>query len=198
MNPFREWRKSIAVPVVINVTTALVLFLAALMFKPVRHWLFPPETIAAYPLLCTAEPFAKPGSGVLHVEFFIINRTRDTYSREDLARFLATHNPDPSVTPSPDITLTYWRLVDGRPVGRIGRPSLDRDFNYGKGEVSAVVDEKLNRVKISVGHINPRAIIKVSIPIHDLPDLADMDIRRTDKAMIPLEFHDYEQGCYGR
>lgn len=198
MNPFRDWPKTIGVPVVVNVTTALALFLAALMFKPVRHWLFPPETIAAYPLLCTAEPFAEPGSDVLRVEFFIINRTRDEYSREDLVRFLATHNPDPGATLSPDIALTYWRLVDGRPVGRIGQPYLDKGFNYGKGEVSAVVNEKKNLVNISVGHINPRAIIKISIPIFDLPGLADMDIRRTNKAMIPLEFHAYEQGCYGR
>jgi hypothetical protein len=181
MRTFQNWYKEIIIPVIVNVCTALVLFMAAMMFKPVRQWLFPPEDIREYPLICTAEPVIDTANNELIVEFFIINRSKDEYSREDLSQFLVTRNPDPGVTISPDIELKYWRIVDDKPLGRIGKPYLEADFNRGKGEVNAVVDEKENTVRIRMDHINRRAIIKVSIPIFDLPGLEGMDVQRTNK-----------------
>jgi hypothetical protein len=180
-------------PIVTNLGTALIIFVVSLFNNRVRDWLFPPEVIQEYPLFCTAEPYINISNHQLIVDFFIINKTKNGYSRQNLVQILHQLNPDPNLSLSPDIELKYLL-----PLGTMMQPYLEPDFNDGKGNIVPTLDENSKTIKIRVNDIKPRAIVKVSIPIAGLPEQESSNIRRTRKDKIPLAYDDYEEGCYKR
>jgi hypothetical protein len=195
---FTKWKESWFYPVLVNLSTALILFLVMLTFKPVRYWLFPPETIQNYPLISTAEPYVNDSKDKLIIDYFIINRTGKEYTREDLVSLLELHNPNPDLSPSPDIELRYNRFAGQDPIGRIDSVYVDSAFNDTKGNLTAEVDKESNTVRIKIDYIAPRAVLKVNIVVADLPDLDVIDIKRTDKITVPLDYHRYQDACYTR
>ncbi len=194
MNIFRDW-ENITSPILVNLFTAFVLFLVGLFFPPIRNFFFPNE-IKEYPLFCIAEAYVKQPDHKLIVEFFIINRTEEILSRQRLIELLQDYNPDPSTPVSPDIELRFNQRQHG---GKLGKPYLEEDFNDKKGDVR-LDTQQLNVVNITIDKIVERAIMKVSIPIIDIPELAEVaeDIDRTTKVAIPFNYRDYEEGCYKR
>jgi hypothetical protein len=174
--------------VIASLTTALVIFLASLFFKPVREWLFPPAVANDYPLICAAEPVVDEASQKLKVEFFIINRTGKEYVREDLARILSSNTAQEGAASTPEILLTYSRNV-----GTIGTVHVDENFNKDKGRLSIFTPDKA--IQIVVNQIKARAIMRVDIMIDNLPDLGA--ISRMTTAAVPFA-RDYLDACYTR
>ena len=191
---FDNWEKEILRPVLVAVLTASVLFTFSMIFRPVRGFFFPSET-TEYPLYCTAETYVRDDSSgpTLVVDFFIINRTGDEVTRDKLQQGLMERNPDPGTTASPDIQLKYTRQI-----GTIGRVDLDQDFNAGKGELA--LKNSGTDVRIVPTYFQPRAIMKVSIVVVDLPRSSLVGVTRTSQQAL-LDFpaiEDYQRACYSR
>ncbi|MDI5889489.1 hypothetical protein [Halomonas rhizosphaerae] len=190
--------RDIAVPITVNLLSAGLLFSASLLLEPVQNFVFPPEEIPDYPLFCTVEPWLDRDRGTLVVDLFIINTTQNDYTHADLQRLLDTRKLDPKSSLSPDLVLTYWRKLEETVIGRVGEPDRYPVFNLGKGEVEVGVNEASNQVGIRVERISPRAVIKIGLLIHNLPDIETMAVQRTNKAIVPFDFMPYEEHCYTR
>lgn len=180
------WRDQLP-GVAASLTTALILFAASLSFAPVRHWLFARD-VATYPLICTADPVAGP-NGRRIVEFYIINRSRDNFSGEQLQQALDTALTGSGATASATIRLPF----DGT-VGRIERVVADEAFNRGKGELVAAIDGQ--SVRIRIGEIHGGAILRVFIVVAGLPDIGP--IPRDAKIAVPFNYLAMQESCYTR
>ncbi len=188
---FQNWVQQILRPVFITVLTTCILVVGSLVFKPIRSFLFPPEAIPDYPLYCTAEAYVRAGQSprTLGVDFFVINRTGESYRREDLQAFLRAHRPD-EPTVSPVIHLRYSRAI-----GKVDSFVFDREFNADKGEVQIVAEG--TGLQIVVDYIEPRAVLKISIEIAGLPSLGS--VTRATRGAVPFDdLETYERGCYSR
>ncbi len=190
---FTDWPEKIARPIFVSLSTALLIFLGSLSFAPVRAWLFPPERIGDYPLISTAEPHVAKEGKKLIVDFFIINRTKDAYTREQLARLLQSRNTGSGSKPSPDIALKYWRKE-----GKIENVFLEQEFNDQKGQLDIAFQPGSDTVSIKIVDIAERAVMKVSIVIVGLPEIEHGTVTRMTKSAVPLLYEDYQDACYTR
>lgn len=188
----RDWEDKVLARIFVNITTGLIAFLVALAFSPVRAWLFS-SNIKEYPLLCTAEPYADAEhKGLLFVDFFIINKDGNEYSRQDLLSLLRNADSDTSVSRSPDIALHYSRSF-----GKIERVDMNDNFNESKGRVTAkVVDPMKNAISIKIEEISARAVIKITIIISGLPSITPEGIKRVAKGVVPFDIEQYHGRCY--
>jgi len=183
---FAAWRDQLP-GVAASLTTAVILFAASLSFAPVRHWLFA-QDVATYPLICTADPVAGP-NGRRIVEFYIINRSRDNFSGEQLQQALDTALRGSGSSASAAITLP---LEDQ--AGRIERVVADEAFNRGKGELRARIDGQ--SVRIDVGEIHGGAILRVLVVVAGLPDVGP--VSRDAKLAVPFDYLGMQESCYTR
>ena len=190
-----NWEQEVLRPILTTLLTAIILFTASLLFKPVRSFFFPSE-VKEYPLHCTAEPYVDASREFLLVDFFIINHTNNEHTSDELNSFLETHNSNPDAHLSPDITLKYSRMLNGRPLGRFETVVVDDDFNRDKGELA--VDKKADQLSISVKRIASWAVMKVTIRVAGLPDLDSAHFSRMAKVKVPFDFQEYQDGCYSR
>lgn len=186
---FESWETTILRPVVTSLTTAGILFLAALLNTQFRHLVFPPATVRDYPLICRAEPYMS-ASGTLAIDFFIINRSDKEYSREELARLLRETQADPSRSPTPTIVLVYRRDV-----GEVTAVETDPEFNRGKGELNVSLAGNGSDVRIDVNRIAARALMKVVVLTRGLED---RPTNRMTPVAVPFDFRPYQDACYGR
>jgi hypothetical protein len=184
---FKNWPADILRPVVTNLSTAAILFLIALLNGPFYNLVFPGDVIREYPLICRAEPYLTD-SGEFAVDFFIINRYDDDFTREKLVTFLKSQTRDSSTSPSPEIQLDFTQGF-----GRIASATEDGHFNSGKGELRVSANER--RVTIDVQQIAARALMKVVIIVKDV---AGKPINRMTGAAVPLNFRPYLDACYSR
>lgn len=190
-----NWEQQILRPVTTSLLTALILFAASLTFRPVRAFLFPPRVVTEYPLICTAEPYLDQAKKQVLVDFFIVNRTGNLYSREELSALLHAHSQDQTAQPSPDIHLRHARYVDGKPIGRIENVLLDKEFNRGKGALR--IDRDGDFLSILVDSIEQRAIMKVTFVLEPF-NVDPSVVLRTAKVIVPFDFRQYEDACYTR
>lgn len=170
-----------------SLTTALILFLISLSFAPVRQWLFGQEA-ASYPLICTADPIAAPG-GRRIVEFYIVNRTGDNFTGEELQRRL-----DETLRGSGSRASATIALPFNSEIGRIEQVRGDEAFNDGKGELVAKIEGR--RVRIRIADIHGGAILRVLITLADLPDIGP--IPRDAKVAVPFDYLAMQEACYTR
>lgn len=193
MKIFENWQKDLLSPVLVNISTAFILFLVALTFEPVRSMLFPSKEIEEYPLFCTAEAYKDSSNEKLIVDYYVINRTGEEYTREKLSALLKTLNPEPDRSLSPDIELKYSRSV-----GQIDTAYADRNFNDIKGDLKVEIDrnQRTKVVMIRINSIAPRAILKATIVVSGLPGFEKLEIHRTTEAAIPFNISDYKKKCY--
>lgn len=155
--------------VVVNVATAVLLFLMAAAFKTQVQEVF--DTIFArdaplidtYPIHCAAEPHsANPERSEVSVDFFIINASGSTYTAFDLKLLLDKANPDDSRELSPRIVLEYRAHATVEFLS-----DETRAFNAGKGDVRVSIDRE-NRITINIERIEARAVLKVVLRMGDL------------------------------
>lgn len=186
-----NWEQQILRPVLVTILTTCVLFVGSLAFKPIRSFLFPPEAIPDYPLYCTAEAYVRTDQSppALGVDFFIINRTGKEYSRQELEDFLREHRRD-EPTHSPDISLKYSRAI-----GKVDRAYPDEEFNADKGDVKVILEG--TTLRIVPDYVAPRAVLKISMVVADLPVLES--VTRGTRGAVPFDDLDtYQRGCYSR
>ncbi|BCO08856.1 hypothetical protein GF1_12320 [Desulfolithobacter dissulfuricans] len=188
---FDKWPQNILRPVAVNVLSAVVLFLLAVSLKPLVFSLFQGPQLPEYPLFCTAEPYLGSGNREMNIDFFIINRTGEPRTREQLIRDLRALNPDADRTLSPDIELELNREGEVQVL-------QDKDFNSGKGRLRVVRDPEGQKIKIIVDRIEPRAILKVVIRVSGVR-FVSRKLNRGVKGEVGRVLRNYEQfqdSCY--
>lgn len=186
---FESWETAILRPVITSLSTIGIVFLVALLNTQFRQFVFPPETVRDYPLICRAEPYLTT-SGALAIDLFIINRSDKGYSREELARFLPAPRADRSRSPTPTLTLTYRREV-----GKVDAIEVEPEFNQGKGELHTSLAANGRDVRIDVARIAARAVMKVVLLTSGLED---RPANRMTPVAVPFDFQPYQDACYGR
>jgi hypothetical protein len=172
----------------------MCLFLASLPFAPVRNFLFPPDGDPGYPVYCIAEPYRSPVEepGKLRVDFFIINRTSEDLTHDDLEYRLRSGQVPPDDTRSPDVTLRLNRIV-----GWFEKPSTEDDFNHGKGELTVHIEK--DKVRIGIQYLKSRAIMKVTMVVAGLPEIeTGGSVSRVDKGSLPFEYEKFQMACHDR
>jgi hypothetical protein len=197
MELFAKWKENWLYPVSVNLSTAILLFLVMMPFERVRELFFPPREIPGYPLISRAEPYLSDSGDELIIDYFIINRSEDSHTRETLQNFLSQNNPNSQKDLSPDIKLKYTRLIGNTRIGRIESVYADTNFNDNKGNLTPIINGESNTVEIRINKIEGYAILKVIILIADLPDLG-RKIDRTAYKAAPFNFEDYRDACYSR
>ena len=188
-----NWPQNLLRPVVVNVLTAVILFFLAVSFKPLIFDLFRGPDIPEYPLICTAEPYRSASEKEMKIDFFVINRTDESYTREDLISELKALNPEPDRALSPDIELELTEE------GEI-HATTDRDFNNGKGELRVLYDPEIRRITIAVDRIEPRAILKAIIRVSKLRFVSQHLTRGTkgEALRILTNYEQYQDSCYSK
>ena len=183
---YEAWRDELP-GVAASVTTALILFLISLSFAPVRQWLFA-EEVASYPLICTADPVSAPG-GRRIVEFYIVNRSQDDFTGEELQRRLDESLRGSGARAGAAIVLPFNSAL-----GRIEQARGDDAFNDGKGELA--VRNEGTSVRIGIADIHGGAILRVLITLADMPDIGP--IPRDAKVAVPFDYQGLQEACYTR
>ena len=193
---FDEWQTSIIRPLIVSVLTAAVLFGLAALFRPALQWLFRPDTIEQYPLICFAEPYSKPDadSHELLVDFFIVNPTEKPYSRDALQEKLLLFNPDHDRVYTPDLKLTVTNKARIRDVVV---PNEETGFNYGKGEISANPSDDKRSVKITINSIVEHALLKVTMDFVGVL-IPPGPVLRSSSVLVPFKFKELQERCYQR
>lgn len=181
-----KWRDQLP-NVAASLTTALILFLVSLSFTPVRRWLFAGE-VASYPLLCTADPVAGPG-GRRIVEFYVINRSPENFSQQQLQQLLDTSLEGTGAAASASIVLPF-----DSEIGRIERAFADDAFNRDKGVL--LVRQSERSVQLQVTQIHGGAILRAYLVLADMPDIGP--ISRDAKVAVPFDYRDMQEYCYTR
>lgn len=176
-----------------TLTTALIIFLASLSFRPVRHLLFE-ERVTDYPLLCIFEPAIDDSKKNLIVEVFFINRTGDDYTEENLQSKLKQAAADTGSTFAPAIELQY-----SMPTGEVGSAKDDEVFNGVRGVLEVkVINPKT--VRFSVKSIAKYSILRGEIIVIGREDLLASVSKENMRAVpLPFKVSNYQDGpCYGR
>lgn len=183
---FAAWRDELP-RIAAGLTTALILFVASLSFTPVRRWLFASD-VAAYPLICTADPVSAPGGRRL-VEYYIVNRSEENFTEERLQQIL-----EDALRGSGGAGSAMIELPFDTGAGRIERVFADAAFNQDKGEVHVAHDGE--RVRIRIRWIHGGAILRVFLVVAGVEDVGP--VSRDAKLAVPFDYRAMQQSCYTR
>lgn len=146
---FNGWgaKEKVITPIIVNLLTALLLFVLAILFKPIIVGLFSPKSeIKEYPLYCIVEPNNNKEGKVVG-DIFIINMTETTFYKNQLAILSKSLNPDPDSEINPDI-----HVENTSQSSKILSIEVDGNFNEDKGVVD-IVEEPNNHWRISIERI---------------------------------------------
>lgn len=128
-------REKILRPVIVNLLTASLIFLAAVIFKDRIYNYFAPQPQAKdWPIYCILEPEPSKG-GPVTADLFVMNLTRRKYVRSDLDALANDLSPGDGKKIS---SLIEVSMKDGLVDQKISDIQPDAEFNKEKG--SAVVD----------------------------------------------------------
>ena len=190
----KSWPERLIYPVIVNVTTAIFLFLLATAFRTEVQELFDvifdraKAQVSEYPLICIAEPYRVDSSDTeMNIDFFVINNSGNTYDRDQLSAVLSTFNKEPSRSLSPDIVLK----VDQPGLFKVQR---DIDFNAGKGVLVITENPQDREIKVVVKKVEAHAILKFTIIMTRMNFVSSM-INRSTKVGVPID-DSYLEGCY--
>jgi hypothetical protein len=188
-----NWPQNLLRPVVVNVLTAVILFFLAVSFKPLIFDLFRGPEIPEYPLICRAKPYKGANEKEIVIDFFVINQTDKSYTREDLISKLKVLNPEPDRALSPDIELQIAEQVEIH-------AKADGDFNKGKGELKVPYDPETRRITVVIVRIEPRAILKAVIRASKLHFVSPNLTRGTKLGAFTIltNYQQYQDSCYSK
>jgi len=184
---FGAWqiRKNIVSPVLVNVITALILFVVVVVFKQrVLTFLGIWKGVEGYPIYCVAEPYSvqsesDPNSKV-HVDLFIINLEDKRFGsseelRQELRKIVGTEKA------SIIGTSIKLRTPEDDSLGSIIGIVPDQEFNNGKGIVKPL-QLKENTWEITIEKIENRGILKLTV----LTNCEAEYITRASRALVPF------------
>jgi len=177
---FTGWepKKNIITPIIVNITTACIIFFAAVIFKDrIFKWFGIKQEIASYPIYCIMEPYNEVGKEVI-VDLFIVNLEDETYTITELKNITDTQAAAKDVNLSPIVEIKLKKRISGEIIMIIE----DEIFNDDKGVVKI---DSLNsgHWKIAINNLEGRAILKFKI----ITSVRRPNISRNAKATVPLE-----------
>ena len=184
---FAKWKAQLP-NVATSLTTALLLFLVSLTFAPVRGWLFP-SAARGYPILCTADPVAAPGSRRI-VEFYVVNRSRAELTGQELQQSLDKALEGTGLGGSAAIDLPFVGAE-----GRIERAYADIAFNEGKGELG--VARSPTGIRVTIRQIDGTSILRAIFVVAGVADTGPV-ARDAKLTGVPFRFDEIQEACYTR
>jgi len=182
---WRDYLKQIP-NILATLTTATILFAAAVLFQPRLQRLFSPA-VPDYPISCSAAVAADLASGLTRSVFFIINHSDKEYDAKLLAEQLAIATGANAALPDTSIILPY-----GGYNGRFVAARADRMFNGDKAELAITTTP--TTIRIQIKRIAAAAVLKVDIEALQSP--APSKFTADTKAALPFDNRDYERRCY--
>ena len=178
-----DYKKNIASPLIVNLLSALIIFLVAILLKDhIHRWLKSQPEVPEFPLFCLAEAYQSEDGKF--GDFFIINLNDDTYSYGDLKAFLQLNISDQDAPKVPNIKIR-WDSDFGE--DKISKISEDENFNKGKGRIEIDPPDNKGRREewtIKVLEIKPKAILRLKILMTEY----ERGVRRGAKASRPFEY----------
>lgn len=177
-----EAKEKIFRPVIVNLLTASIIFLAAVVFKEPLYNYFERKD-PKWPIYCVLEPHVNPdGTEGVTVDLFVINTEAQDYTGEQLAK-LSDANANASGGLSKVSPVIRIAPEDGLPPDAITQIVPDGEFNTGKGEgvVMPLEPGKAYR-EIKLAKIQAHGILKFIIsttekrPVHTRGDLGTVPI----------------------
>lgn len=180
--PKRDLRDKLVVPIVVNLTTALIIFVAVVIFKEPIYKLLGPEAVERYPIYVVAEPYTDEHDGLLKADLFIINLTGDEQSESDLLTFLKISTAQDNDKPQgPDIAIKWNDDLGKGKITSIIEPQTE--FNEGKGKLEiqqpTLGDEAWG---IRIRELRPKAIMRLVVAT----DYSQSGVDRTSKFFSPI------------
>lgn len=186
---FTDYPKEYIRPILVSVSTAAILAIGAWIWTLT----LPTQKSTAYPIFCTAEPYAvtEDGFSKLLIDFFIVNRSAEPLKRADLSDAANKGTSSTSPKSSGTIYLRYTRTVGSASVRE------DSIFNAHKAVLRVEKKDQSNDIEILIDSIEPRAVLLVTIVVRDLPNLkSDVTVKRTAKGWIPYDYQPLQDACY--
>ena len=160
---FSGWhiKRSIISPIIVNITTALTIFFAVLIFKtPLLHMLGIKQEFSDFPLYCTAEPFNYDEDKKVAANLYLINLLPSREVTEnDLEEFIELRKKENLGDVSKFIKI---KISDAYENEKIIKIKQDEDFNDKKGDFE-VINVTENSFEIHVKSIEQYAIVKFVI-----------------------------------
>ena len=77
-------------PIVVNLGTALILFLCVVNFKSCIYKKLG-LTVDDYPIFAVYEPYTKDDNGFVYIDIFIVNRSMEPQTKAELWHWMETH-----------------------------------------------------------------------------------------------------------
>ena len=129
-----EVREKILRPVIVNLLTALLIFLVAVLFKdPIYNYFAPQPVTKDWPIFCVVEP--EPNhDGDIKADVFVLNLTPKKYLAGDLDSLAKEQSPPTGKKLSPLIEID---MKDNQE-GAISDIQADDEFNKEKGSVTPI------------------------------------------------------------
>jgi len=158
---FKGWevKQEILRPLIVNLLTAAILFLAAVGLKDRIVSLFTsPQKMDDWPLFCVLEPRASKGGPVI-ADLFIINLSTKSYSASELTELAKVRSSADRKEIDPFIAINLKDYLSDESIASIQE---DEAFNREKGRASV---ERLSatRWKVKVANIKSGVILKVTV-----------------------------------
>jgi hypothetical protein len=150
-----EVKQKIVTPVLANLTTALILFLVALIFKPIIVSLFSSNQVNGFPIFCILEPYRYNGDSVA-VDLFIINTLNEKQTNESLSDFIKLHSSGDNQYLNTDIHISKKNGI-----GEISSVIPDTKHNQGIGDVE--VHHAGDNWDINIIEIDGKSMLKLTI-----------------------------------
>jgi hypothetical protein len=157
-----EVKQEMLRPLIVNLLTAAILFLAAVGLRDRVVSLFSsPQKVDDWPLFCVLEPHAtKPGEhGPVIADLFIINVRTTPYSASELAVLAKVRSSEDRMEIDPFIAISLKDYLKGESITDIQE---DSEFNKEKGSAAPEQLSK-TRWKVNVANIKPGVILKFTI-----------------------------------
>jgi hypothetical protein len=182
---FRGWevREKILRPVIVNLLTASLIFLAAVIFKDRIYNYFAPQPQAKdWPIYCVLEPEPSTG-GPVTADLFVLNLTPRKYVRNDLDTLANDLSPGDGTKISALIEVS---MKDGLVDEKIPDIQPDVEFNKEKGSaVAEPVDQARTHWRIRLDEIKEGKILKFIVhtsserPISSRASFATLPVKVT-------------------
>ena len=150
-----EIKQKIVTPVLSNLMTALILFLVALLFKPLIFSLFSSKEIKDFPIYCILEPFNYNSDSVA-VDVFIINLIKEKQTKESLSEFVKLNSSDNNSNLNADIHISQKNGL-----GEISSIKVDKLHNQGIGSVN--INKSSDGWNIIIDEIEGNSFLKLTI-----------------------------------
>jgi hypothetical protein len=154
-----EVKKEILRPLIVNLLTASILFLAAVGLKDRIVSLFTsPQRVDDWPLFCVLEPRPSKGGPVI-ADLYIINLGSKPYNALDLTELAKVRSSEDRKEIDAFIVINLKDNLSGESITSVQE---DDDFNKEKGDANV---EQINAThwKVNVANINRGVILKFKV-----------------------------------